>query len=84
MKLFAFKKDATDQSELKRLRQRLDEEKKENMRIKKSYERSCDQIKKEFEAIKSEMELTWIEQKRETDKYVLGLKADFERRLIHE
>ena len=41
-------------------------------------------MKKEFEGIKSEMELTWIEQKRENDKYVLGLKAEFERRLIHE
>lgn len=41
MKLVMFKKDAADQSELKRLRHRLDEEKKENMRIKKAYERSC-------------------------------------------
>ena len=54
------------------------------MRIKKSYERNCDQMKKEFEDIKSEMELTWIEQKNENEKYIQGLKTDFERRLIHE
>lgn len=41
-------------------------------------------MKKEFESIKSEMELTWNEQKHENDRYVMKLKSEFERRLAYE
>ena len=55
MKLIMFKKDAADQNEMKKLKTALQQEKQENLRIKKAYERSCAQMKAEFEKIKVEM-----------------------------
>ena len=65
-----FKKDATDKSEMKKLKASLQHEKQENLKIKKVYERSCAEMKAEFEKIKTEMEQTWEEQKQENERNV--------------
>jgi len=47
---------------LKRVKGQLAGSKDENGRLKREYERSCTEMKAEFEEIKAEMESTWKEQ----------------------
>ena len=80
----AFKKDAADQSELKKLRQALAQERQQNIEIKRGYERSCSQMKMEFEKIKDEMVQTWKDQQHENEMQILSIKADCQKRLEDE
>ena len=70
MKLIMFKNNAADKVEMKKIKVQLQDEKQENLRIKKAYERSCAEMKSEFSKIKTEMELTWAEQKQSNEKNV--------------
>ena len=49
-------------NELKKVKSHLEQSQAENARLKRDYERSCTEMKAEFEEIKIEMESTWSEQ----------------------
>ena len=69
---------------MKKMKQNLQAQRDENARLKRDYERSCNEMKHEFEEIKAEMESTWKEQQSLHEAQLERIKHSYEKRLEFE